>query len=108
MSGEDCCLPSLGEPLDAAAATELAAMFKVLSDPIRVRIVSLIASSPTGEICTCDLPEALDRSQPTISHHLSLLSDAGIVQREQRGKWAWFRLATPRLAALRTALAGCC
>jgi len=62
--------------------------------------VSIIATSPTGEVCACDLPESLDRSQPTISHHLTLLVNAGLLAREQRGKWAWFRLRSERLGEL--------
>jgi len=63
-----------------------------------------VAAAPTGEVCACDLPEAVGRSQPTVSHHLSLLVRAGIFDREQRGKWAWFRLRPETLAAVRTAL----
>ena len=94
----------LDGPLDEAEATELAAVLKALADPARVRLVSMVACSPTGEICACDLPGALDRAQPTVSHHLSQLVKAGILDREQRGKWAWFRLRPERLASLRVAL----
>jgi ArsR family transcriptional regulator len=72
----------------------------VLADPVRLRLVSIIATSPSGEVCACDLPESLDRSQPTVSHHLSLLVNAGVLDREQRGKWAWFRLRRERLDEL--------
>jgi ArsR family transcriptional regulator, arsenate/arsenite/antimonite-responsive transcriptional repressor len=101
---EPCCPALLDGPLDEAEATELAAVLKALADPARVRLVSMVACSPTGEICACDLPGALDRSQPTVSHHLSQLVKAGILDREQRGKWAWFRLRPQRLASLRVAL----
>ena len=63
-----------------------------------------MATSPTGEVCACDLPDSVDRSQPTVSHHLSLLVDAGLLEREQRGKWAWFRLRYERLDELRALL----
>lgn len=101
---EPCCPPLFDRPLDEEDAIELAVVLKALADPARVRLVSLVACSPTGEICACDLPGALDRAQPTVSHHLSQLVKAGILDREQRGKWAWFRLRPERLASLRVAL----
>lgn len=101
---ETCCQPVLVDRIDADEAYELAAAFKLLADPIRLRIVSLVANAPDGEMCACDLPKALDRSQPTVSHHLSLLTGAGLLNREQRGKWAWFRVDRDRVAVLRNAL----
>lgn len=95
-----CCAPLLSRLLDEDAAEHLAQLLKALADPVRLRLVSLIASSASGEVCACDLPALLGRSQPTISHHLSLLTKAGIVAREQRGKWAWFRLHPEQLSAL--------
>lgn len=95
-----CCGSVTGGALTESQAAELAAALKTLADPIRVRLVSIIANSPTGEVCACDLPESLDRSQPTVSHHLSLLVGAGVLEREQRGKWAWFRLRRERLTEL--------
>jgi ArsR family transcriptional regulator len=94
-----CCGPLRGEVLSEEDAAELASVFKALADPVRLRIVSLVASAAGGELCACDLPETLDRSQPTVSHHLSQLVTAGMLEREQRGKWAWFRLRPERLAA---------
>ncbi|MGH9231310.1 MAG: metalloregulator ArsR/SmtB family transcription factor [Acidimicrobiales bacterium] len=99
-----CCPPVTAGRLDEAAAAELAGVLKALADPVRLRIVSIIAAAPTGEICACELPGLLARSQPTVSHHLSQLLHAGLVDREQRGKWAWFRLRADRLAAVRAAL----
>jgi ArsR family transcriptional regulator len=99
-----CCPPVTAGRLDEAAAAELAAVLKALADPVRLRLVSILAAAPVGEVCACDLPVLLDRSQPTVSHHLSQLVRAGLVDREQRGKWAWFRLRPERLAALRAAL----
>ncbi len=93
------------EPIDAAEAEELAKGFKLLADPIRLRILSLIANAPDGELCACDLPAVIGRSQPTVSHHLSLLADAGLLTREPRGRWAWFRVEAERIAVLRDALA---
>jgi ArsR family transcriptional regulator, arsenate/arsenite/antimonite-responsive transcriptional repressor len=99
-----CCTPVTAGPLDEDAAVELATVFKALADPVRLRLVSIIAVAPGGEICACDLPGLLDRSQPTISHHLTLLMRAGLIDREQRGKWAWFRLRREGFAAIRAAL----
>lgn len=97
---EQCCPDLLSSPLDEAEATELAERFKALADPARLRLVSIVASAPTGEACACDLPALVGRSQATVSHHLTVLVRVGILDREQRGKWAWFRLRPDRLAAL--------
>ncbi|MEO1062523.1 MAG: metalloregulator ArsR/SmtB family transcription factor [Actinomycetota bacterium] len=104
MTEDACCPPLLGPSLDEEDAEALAATLKALADPVRLRLVNLIAAAPDGEVCACDLPAQLDRSQPTISHHLSLLTKAGIVEREQRGRWAWFTLRSEQLAALCLAL----
>jgi ArsR family transcriptional regulator, arsenate/arsenite/antimonite-responsive transcriptional repressor len=101
-----CCEPVLEQALSEDEATDLAAAFKVLSDPVRLRLLSLIATAPSGEACACDLVEPLGRSQPTVSHHLSVLTDAGLLTREKRGRWAWFRAEPERLAVLRDALGG--
>ena len=95
-----CCGSVSGDALTDGEATELAAAFKALADPVRLRLVSIIATSPTGEVCACDLPDSLDRSQPTVSHHLTLLVSVGLLDREQRGRWAWFRLRPERLGEL--------
>lgn len=99
-----CCAPLVRAPLSEADADELAAIIKAIADPVRLRLVSIIASAASGEVCACDLPGLVDRSQPTVSHHLSLLVRAGIVDREQRGKWAWFRLRPDRLASVAAVL----
>ena len=99
-----CCEPVLVEPIGSDEAEELASGFKLLSDPIRLRILSLIANAPKASMCGCELPEILDRSQPTVSHHLSLLTEAGLLTREQRGKWAWFSVEPNRVSVLRDAL----
>lgn len=103
-----CCPPLLGPSLAEDDAEALATMLKALADPVRLRLVNLIASAPDGEVCACDLPAQLDRSQPTISHHLSLLTKAGIVDREQRGRWAWFTLRSEQLTSLCQALDPAC
>ena len=97
-----CCAPVLAGALSDGDAEDLAAAFKVLADPVRLRLLSLIAS--TDEACACDLVEPLERSQPTISHHLSVLTEAGLLTREKRGKWAWYRVVPERLEGLRNAL----
>lgn len=101
---EVCCEPVTEAALTEEQATELAAAFKVLADPVRLRLFSLVATAPGGEVCACDLPEPLGRSQPTVSHHLKVLTEAGLLTREQRGRWAWFAADTTRLEVLRTAL----
>lgn len=101
-----CCAPLLTSPLTEADAHDLADVLKALADPVRLRLVSIVASAADGEVCACDLPELVDRSQPTVSHHLSVLVKAGILDREQRGKWAWFRLHPERLDAIAAILTG--
>ena len=102
---EACCEPVLTSPLSEDDAVDLASAFKILADPARLRLLSLVANSPSGEGCACDLVDAVDRSQPTVSHHLSVLVEAGLLQRERRGKWAWYRVVPERLEVLRDALA---
>lgn len=101
----ECCQPVTSAVLGEVDATGLADAFKALADPARLRLLSLVAASPTGEACACDLIEPLGRSQPTVSHHLALLVEAGLLAREKRGKWAWYRLVPERMALLRNALA---
>lgn len=101
---EACCAPVLDNALQPDQADDLAAAFKVLSDPVRLRLLSMVASASTGEACVCDLIEPLERSQPTISHHLSVLVDAGLVEREKRGRWAYYKAVPARLEVLRDAL----
>src|SRR5438128_11917806 len=97
-----CCGPDT-PPLPEVARDELAARFKALADPTRVAIVSRLAAAP--EVCVCDLTAAFELSQPTISHHLKILRDAGIVESSRRGTWAYYRLVPEALDALRGALA---
>ena len=98
-----CCEPVLVETVSPEDADWLAGSFKALADPVRLRLLSLVGTA--GEMCACDLPALVDRSQPTVSHHLKLLVEAGLLHREQRGKWAWYRVDPARVAALQDALA---
>lgn len=95
---ELCCPPLQDAPLSQAEAAELARGFAALADPARLRLLSLVAQS--GEVCACDLVEPLGKSQPTVSHHLKILTEAGLLIREKRGVWAWYSLVPGRLAAL--------
>jgi ArsR family transcriptional regulator len=95
-----CCSPLAGGVLDEEAAERLARAFRALGDRHRVRLLSLIAASDGGEACICDLTEPLGLAQPTVSHHMKLLADAGLVTREQRGKWAYYRVVPDALRAL--------
>ncbi|WP_405450634.1 metalloregulator ArsR/SmtB family transcription factor [Streptomyces achromogenes] len=100
-----CCPTLLTAPLDEDQAAELAPVFKALGDPVRLRLLSMIASQQGGEICVCDLTPAFELSQPTISHHLKLLKQAGLIASERRGTWVYYRLLpekTDRLAAILT------
>ena len=98
------CPPLLAGPLGVEEAEGLAGALKVLADPARLRLLSLIQSQPSGAACVCTHTEPLDLTQPTISHHLKVLLDAGLVEREQRGSWAFFRVVPDQLRALRELL----
>ena len=100
-----CCPPPAGGALDAAAAERLAAVLKVLAEPTRLRLLSLVAARQDGEECICNLTDLVGVSQPTVSHHMKQLVDAGLLEREQRGKWAYYRLVPGALETL-TALLG--
>jgi ArsR family transcriptional regulator len=98
-SAETCAQPALvGEPIDEAAAAALAQVFKALGDPVRLRLVSLIGARQGGEVCVCDLTTAFDLTQPTISHHLKVLREAGLIDSERRGTWVYYRLVPAALA----------
>jgi ArsR family transcriptional regulator len=101
----ECCpLLLQSSPLTQAEAEQLAAAFRVIADPARLRLLSLLASKPGGEGCVCDLVEPLELSQPTVSHHLKVLFEAGLLGREKRGLWVYYRLRPERLQMLRDAL----
>lgn len=101
-----CCTPGTAPALPLAEAERIARLFKALGDPTRVRLLSMISSAEGGEACICDLTDPVGLSQGTVSHHMKLLTDAGLVTREQRGKWAYFALADGALDAAGTALRG--
>ena len=102
---EDCCRPFLTTPLDEESAERLASALRVLADPARLRLVSLIAAQEPPEACVCNLTGPLGLSQPTVSHHLKVLSEAGILDREQRGRWAFYRLRPETLELVSGAFA---
>jgi ArsR family transcriptional regulator, arsenate/arsenite/antimonite-responsive transcriptional repressor len=95
-----CCAPLTRAPLDAGEAARLAQVLKALADPARLRLLSLIGSHDGGEACVCDLTEAFDLTAPTISHHLKVLREAGLITADRRGTWVYYRLAPAALADL--------
>ncbi|HEY3141394.1 MAG TPA: metalloregulator ArsR/SmtB family transcription factor [Acidimicrobiales bacterium] len=101
-TAEGCCGITVGVPLARDDAARLARGFAALADPVRLRILSLIAAA--GECCSCDLQDPIGKSQPTISHHTKTLAEAGLISGEKRGKWTWWRIVPDQLAALRSAL----
>jgi ArsR family transcriptional regulator len=101
----DCCPQLLAAPLAEQEAERLAAALRVLADPARLRLLSIIGADPNGEVCACQLTGPLGLSQPTVSHHLKVLTDAGLIGREQRGRWAYFWVLPEPLELLRGTLA---
>jgi ArsR family transcriptional regulator len=89
---EACCTPAVLPALDAEAAQQRALVFKALADPNRLRLLSIVKADASGECCVCDLTEPLDLGQPTVSHHLKILVEAGLLHREKRGTWAYYSL----------------
>jgi ArsR family transcriptional regulator len=92
VSADACCTPLVREPLTAAEADQLATTMKALADPTRLRLLSIVAASENSEACVCDLIEPVGLSQPTVSHHLKILTTAGFLTRSKRGTWAYFTL----------------
>jgi len=101
---ENCCAPLLREPITAGQAAGLARLLKALADPTRLRLVSMVAAHDGGEACVCDLTAPLGLTQPTISHHLKILVEAGIFTRDKRGVWAYYSLVPAALSALSAVL----
>jgi ArsR family transcriptional regulator len=95
-----CCPPLTAQPMSQDQAERIAPLLKALADPVRLRLMSLIASHAGGEACVCDLNDAFELSQPTISHHLKVLHDAGLVDRDKRGVWAYYRVRPEALASV--------
>lgn len=104
MTVEECCPQVLAAPLSEDEAELLAAGFKALADPVRLRLLSLIADAPGGTACSCDLEGPVGKTQSTVSHHLSLLADAGLITKAKVGRWVNCTVVEDRIAALRDAL----
>lgn len=100
LDGPECCPSGLTEPMDRPSAEALAQLLKAVADPARLQLLALIRASESGESCACDLSEPLGLSQPTVSHHLKVLTEAGLITREKRGTWAWFSVVPERLAEI--------
>ncbi len=100
----ECCAPLLRQPITASQAADLARLIKALADPTRLRLVSMVAAHDGGEACVCDLTAPLGLTQPTISHHLKILVEAGIFTRDKRGVWAYYSLVPSALSALSAVL----
>ncbi|MFG1697211.1 ArsR/SmtB family transcription factor [Nonomuraea sp. NPDC049309] len=96
----ECSPPLVREQLDPGKAAEVARVFKALGDPVRLRILSIVASHAGGEVCVCDITDAFKLTQPTISHHLKVLKDVGLLTHERRGSWVYYRLVPENLAQL--------
>lgn len=104
VSAEECCSSLMSAPLSEGDAADLGVGFAALADPIRLRLISLLANAPDGAVCACDLVEPLGKSQPTVSHHLKALTEAGLIRGERQGRWIWYSVVTERLDALRNAI----
>jgi ArsR family transcriptional regulator len=102
--GPECCPAGLGAPIDRVSAEELAVLLKAVADARRLQILALLRSSTDCEACVCDIAEEVGVSQPTVSHHLRILAEAGIVESEKRGYWTWYSLKRTRLAELSAVL----
>ncbi|WP_432488793.1 metalloregulator ArsR/SmtB family transcription factor [Kineococcus sp. SYSU DK018] len=104
VAGATCCAPLTGRPLSAEDAAVLARSLKAIADPARLRLLSLVAAHAGGEACACDLTEPLGLSQPTVSHHLKVLVEAGLLTRDKRGVWAYYAVVPEALDALAAVL----
>ena len=101
-----CCTPLAREPMPEEQAARVAPLLKALADPVRLRLLSMVLSHEGGEACVCDLTPAFDLSQPTISHHLKVLHEAGLLDREKRGVWVYYRARPQAMDAIVTLFAG--
>jgi ArsR family transcriptional regulator len=107
VAGDDgCCVPIQDAVLSAGEAEKLAALLKAIAEPTRLRLLSLVAAADGGEACVCDLIDPVGLSQPTVSHHLKILVDAGLLTRSKRGVWAYYRLVPGRLDQITEVLGG--
>ena len=100
VTADECCTPLSGEAMTAEAAEQLARTLKAIADPTRLRLLSMINAHEGGEACVCDLTAPVGLSQPTVSHHLKILVDAGLLTREKRGVWSYYTVVTEALSAL--------
>ena len=100
-----CCPPLLAGRVTETEAASAAVLFRVMGEPARLQLLSLIAAQPSGEVCACELVESLGLSQPTVSHHLKVMYEAGLLSKERRGTWIYYRIVQERLVALRELLA---
>lgn len=100
---ERCC-GGATQWIDRASADVLATRLGAVADPVRLQVLSIIANAPTGEVCACDFVEPLGKSQPTVSHHLKVLAEAGLVEGDKRGRWVWYRLGDEAISDLSNAL----
>ncbi|MDC3377179.1 metalloregulator ArsR/SmtB family transcription factor [Candidatus Nanopelagicales bacterium] len=105
MSGPSCCPSGLGRPISRETAEELSVLLKAVADPTRLQILAILRSASNCEACVCDLTEPLGLSQPTVSHHLKVLTQAGLLEAEKRGYWTWYRMVPTRLGELSAVLA---
>jgi ArsR family transcriptional regulator len=105
VAGSPCCEPLAREPLPSAGAHELAPLFKALADPVRLRLLSLIACHDGGESCVCDLLEAFDLTAPSVSYHLKILREAGLISSQRRGTWVYYRVNPTVMARMSAVLA---
>ncbi len=103
-AGPACCAGGLNEPIDRETAEDLARLLKAVADPARLQLLALLRSMENCEACVCDLTEPLELTQPTVSHHLKVLTDAGIVAKEKRGYWTWYSIVPNRLTELAAVL----
>lgn len=101
---DNCCTPLFAGVINDEDATEMAPVLAALADPVRLRVVSMLAAAPDGSACGCDLEDPLGLSQPTVSHHLKVLREAGLIEGERRGRWIHYRVVPERLAEIREAL----
>lgn len=100
MEGGQCCAPLTREPLSQSDAVDLAPLFKALGDPVRLRLLSIVACHEGGEVCVCELTDAFDLSAPTISHHLKVLRESGVISAQRRGTWIYYRVNPDVLARI--------
>ena len=100
FAGPECCPTGLAEPMDRTTAEALAVLLKAVADPARLQLLALIRTADDGEACVCDLTESLGLTQPTVSHHLKVLTDAGLISRDKRATWAWYSVVPERLAEI--------